>query len=102
MSQGRTPSAAVEPPSVSARALGANRINLSWLIKLRWGAICGQLVTIAVVHRLLGVALPLAALLGIVAVEVASNVVATLWLRRRPEISERLAGGGAGAGRRLS
>ena len=32
-------------------------INFSWLIKLRWGAIAGQIVTILGVSRLMGVPL---------------------------------------------
>jgi two-component system sensor histidine kinase RegB len=63
-------------------------INLSWLIKLRWGAIAGQVVTIAVVHALLGVALPLGALGLIMLLEALSNVAVSLWLRREREVRE--------------
>ena len=35
-------------------------INLSWLVKLRWAAMAGQLVTIGVVHEGMGIALRLA------------------------------------------
>lgn len=65
----------------------AHAINFSWLIKLRWGAIAGQVVTICVVHVVMKVMLPLTALATIIAMEVASNVGAVLWRRRR-EVSE--------------
>ena len=64
-------------------------INFSWLLKLRWGAIAGQLLTIVVVDQLMAVALPLLPLLSIVAIEVGSNVGAWLWQKRRARIAER-------------
>jgi two-component system sensor histidine kinase RegB len=70
-------------------AMGAHRINLSWLVKLRWGAIVGQLVTIAAVHWLLQIRLPLLPLFALVAVEIVSNVIALGRLRRGGPISER-------------
>jgi two-component system sensor histidine kinase RegB len=51
------------------------RTNLSWLLRLRWGAVLGQLVTILVVRYAMGVALPLAPLLVIVGLEAMSNAV---------------------------
>jgi two-component system sensor histidine kinase RegB len=55
------------------------------LIRLRWAAIAGQLVTIGAVHFVMRLDLPLVALLALVAVEVGSNVVcAALARRRRP------------------
>lgn len=59
------------------------RIDLSWLIKLRWAAVGGQLVTIVFVRLLLGIELPLAALFTILAVVSASNVLLEIWFRRR-------------------
>jgi two-component system sensor histidine kinase RegB len=52
--------------------------NLTWLLRLRWGAIAGQLVTILVVHFGIHLSLPLAPLLAIVGVELLSNVVLVL------------------------
>ena len=57
-------------------------INLSWLVKLRWAAMAGQLVTIGVVHEGMGIALPLGPLLGLMAISLASNVIAFAWTRR--------------------
>jgi two-component system sensor histidine kinase RegB len=67
---------------------GAQRINFSWLIRLRWGAVIGQLLTIAVVQRILHIALPLVPLLAVVALEAASNLAALLWLRSRRPVGE--------------
>jgi two-component system sensor histidine kinase RegB len=64
-------------------------INFSWLIKLRWGALLGQVVTIAVVHAVLAVQLPLLPLVVIMGIETLSNGAATLWLRRQRAVSER-------------
>jgi len=62
------------------------RINVSWLLKLRWAAVAGQLVTILVVSVGLGIELPLAALLTIVLIAAMSNALmelAVLRLARR-------------------
>jgi two-component system sensor histidine kinase RegB len=60
-------------------------INLSWLVKLRWAAMIGQLVTIAVVHVGMGIELRIGPLLGLMAASLATNVVAFAWTaRRRP------------------
>jgi two-component system sensor histidine kinase RegB len=78
--------------SQSHAAAGPHRINLSWLIKLRWGAAAGQLATILLVHFGMRIALPLAPLLGIVAAAAVSNVACLLWLRRAAEVKERAVG----------
>lgn len=64
------------------------RINFSWLTRLRWGAVLGQLGTVVVVHWGLGVWIPFAPVLAIVAVEVLTNVAAVLWLRAERPIWE--------------
>jgi two-component system, sensor histidine kinase RegB len=65
-----------------------HRINVSWLIRLRWGAIVGQAAVIAYVEWGLKILLPLGALGGILAVEFALNIVFEFWLRRRLPVSE--------------
>lgn len=66
-----------------------NRVNLRWLIKLRWGSVAGQLATIFGVTSLVDIHLPLIPLLLIVAVEAASNGAVTLWLSRtKAEVRE--------------
>ncbi len=82
--------AALRPPRYAERMLSASTqaINLSWLLKLRWGAIVGQAVTIAAVRLGMKVALPLGWLTLIVAVEAGSNLAVWLWARRRDRIGE--------------
>src|SRR6266404_2550504 len=58
----------------------ANEINLPWLVRLRWGAVAGQLITIAAVKLGLGLTVPVASLLALVGVEAASNAA---WAMRR-------------------
>jgi two-component system sensor histidine kinase RegB len=57
-------------------------INLTWLVKLRWAAMIGQVVTIGVVHEGMGIALRLVPLLGLIALSFATNVVAFAWTAR--------------------
>ncbi|MFI5308964.1 MAG: ATP-binding protein [Polyangiales bacterium] len=66
----------------------AQRINLSWLIKLRWGAIGGQTVTVVAVDRLLHIPLPLWSLFAIIGVELLSNVGLARWARSQPVVPE--------------
>lgn len=58
------------------------RINLGWLVRLRWAALAGQLLTILVSHFVLDIWLELTPLLITVAASVASNLVAMAALRR--------------------
>src|SRR5438477_11909748 len=58
-------------------------INLSWLVKLRWAAMIGQLVAIVVVYGVMGISLRLGPLLGLLGLSFASNVVAFAWTARR-------------------
>ncbi|HVR60481.1 MAG TPA: ATP-binding protein [Polyangia bacterium] len=62
------------------RVAGPNEVNLPWLVRLRWGAVAGQIVTIAVVTLGFRLPLPVAPLLTLVALEAASNVA---WSLRR-------------------
>ncbi|HHH28595.1 MAG TPA: HAMP domain-containing histidine kinase [Polyangiaceae bacterium] len=59
-----------------------NTINLQWLIRLRWGQALGQAVVIVGVNALMDLTLPMATLLAIVAVELASNVALAVWAGR--------------------
>jgi two-component system sensor histidine kinase RegB len=56
--------------------------NMRQLVQLRWIAVAGQLVTILVVDRILGVPLPLPPMLGLVAMLALANVAGTLLLSR--------------------
>jgi len=65
----------------------AGRRNMHLLIQLRWIAVFGQLATIAVVHWLMGIILPLVPLLGVVAILVVVNLVSGPLLRRRKAVT---------------
>jgi two-component system sensor histidine kinase RegB len=73
---------------VTPAAGSAHRINFSWLIRLRWGALVGQVATILVVERILGIDVPLGPLAVVVAIEALINVAATLWLRSGRPVAE--------------
>ncbi len=60
----------------------AGRRNMALLIQLRWLAVGGQLLTIAVVLDLMGIRLPLAPLIAAVAVLIAINFASLELLRR--------------------
>jgi two-component system sensor histidine kinase RegB len=62
-------------------------INLSWLSTLRWGALAGQVATILVVDRVMGIALPLAPLAAVLAIGAVSNVALGPW-RRHADLSD--------------
>jgi two-component system sensor histidine kinase RegB len=62
-------------------------INLSWLLTLRWGALAGQVATIAAVDRLMGIGLPFASLAVVLAIGAASNLALGSW-RRRADIQD--------------
>ncbi len=70
----------------------AQSINFSWLLRLRWGALAGQVGVIAVADSLLGVHLPLPPLLTIVAIGLASNAAGAVWMRRQPPVREWMIG----------
>ncbi|MBC8132124.1 MAG: sensor histidine kinase, partial [Deltaproteobacteria bacterium] len=53
-----------------------DQINFGWLIRLRWSMIAGQLAAIVVVRVGLELAVPLPALLTIIALEAALNFLA--------------------------
>ncbi len=65
------------------------RINLSWLLRLRWGATVGQAVTILLVQLTELMKMPLLLLAAIMAVEALSNVLLVGWARRRPVVTEQ-------------
>ena len=70
---------------LTTRRTGASAAgdSLRQLVQLRWLAVAGQLVTIAIVSWRLQVPLPLAPMLGVVAALVAFNLVSIGLIRRR-------------------
>ena len=51
------------------------QLGLSWLLKLRWGAVAGQLIALIVVRVFLELDLPYVPLLGLVSFTAASNAI---------------------------
>jgi two-component system, sensor histidine kinase RegB len=74
---------ALEQPSSSAR-------KFAWLVRLRWFAVGSQALTVLVVGNLLHMQLSTARLYVIVGITAASNLLCTLWLRRRPVVREHV------------
>jgi len=66
----------------------ARRIDFSWLLALRWGAILGQAAIVLAVDLVTGIALPLGALFAVMSIEAASNVAAARWLRGATAIGD--------------
>ena len=67
-------------------------INFAWLLRLRWGAMVGQVALILIVERVFDIALPLAAIGVLVGAELATNIAAALWARGTPRIDEWMVG----------
>jgi two-component system sensor histidine kinase RegB len=65
-----------------------HRINMSWLVRLRWATILGQVLLIGVVHFWARIRLPLEPLAGILAIEAAVNLATKAWLRRPARVGE--------------
>ena len=57
-------------------------INPLWLVKLRWAAVLGQLITVLVVERLFGIELDVRSLLSVIAFTAATNVLFHFWCDR--------------------
>ncbi len=66
-----------------------NRRNMMLLIQLRWIAVIGQIAAIAVVQYGLGIELPLAPMLLVIALLVALNLASLGGLRHRAEVGSR-------------
>ncbi len=59
------------------------RINFGWLVRLRFATVAGQAITIAGVRWGMGLEIPLAPLLGLVALALASNLACLALARER-------------------
>lgn len=66
-------------------------ITLTWLLRLRWGAVAGQLVTVLVASVGLGLALPVVPLVSVVLLTAVTNALLWRRLRQPPEPSPQLA-----------
>ena len=63
--------------------------NMRQLIQLRWIAIVGQIITIAIVTQSFGVALPLPRMVQVLALLIAFNIASQLRWHERPQVSDR-------------
>src|SRR5690349_8971235 len=70
----------------------AARINLRWIVRLRWGAVVGQAITVLIAGRIVHQPLPIAALLTTVAALAAFNLLMAVWLLRGGTPSDRACG----------
>jgi len=70
----------------------APRINLRWIVRLRWGAVAGQVVTILLAGRFLRQPLPISALLSVCGALALGNVFVQIWLSRGGDPTDRAAG----------
>lgn len=66
------------PPLNSVES--AARINLRWIVRLRWGAVAGQVITILIAREVVKEPLPLAELLAVCAVLAIVNLTVQFWL----------------------
>ncbi|NVJ21273.1 HAMP domain-containing histidine kinase [Myxococcus sp. AM011] len=69
-------------PPVPTEPASRARINLEWLLKLRWGLLLGQAMVIAMAAYGLELALPVPVLLGLLALEGITNLAVRAWLGR--------------------
>lgn len=80
------------PLASLARSESEPHLALARLVQLRWGALAGQLASLAVAAFLLGLSLPWPALFALVAATAGSNVAALAW-QRRGTVTTRHVGG---------
>src|ERR1700704_3096335 len=67
------------------------RINLRWIVRLRWGAGAGQVATILLEGRCLKQPLPIAALLSGSGALALGNIAVQLWLKHGAQPTDRAA-----------
>ena len=69
----------------------APKIGLAWLVRLRWLAIAGQLLIVALAALALRVSLPLPLVGGLISITALSNLALTAWLRKAEPSARALA-----------
>ncbi|APR85681.1 Sensor histidine kinase PrrB (RegB) [Minicystis rosea] len=82
---------AVDAEDVAAHLLSVD-VALRWLVSLRWHAVIGQVVTIAVAAVVLKIVLPVGPLLGLAGATAISNLALAVGLARRYPFSQRWLG----------
>ena len=81
-----------QPGTASTAVEPAPLINLRWLIRLRWLAVTGQVVTILIGERFLTHPLPIGPLLAVCAALGLTNLLLQLWLLRGGKPTDRASG----------
>jgi len=71
------------------RVESAARINLRWIVRLRWGAVAGQVIAILLARHLVRAPLPLGSLLSVCGALALVNVGVQIWLERGGRPTER-------------
>jgi two-component system sensor histidine kinase RegB len=67
----------------------AARINLRWIVRLRWGAVAGQVITILFAGQFLRNPLPLPAMLAVCGALAIGNAAVQVWLAQGGRPSDR-------------
>jgi len=67
----------------------APRINLRWIVRLRWGAVAGQVITILLAGRFLKNPLPVGTMLGVCGALALGNLAVQFWLDRGGRPTDR-------------
>jgi two-component system sensor histidine kinase RegB len=73
-------------------ALSPTTITVAWLVRLRWGAVLGQTLTILIAGFGLGLDLPVVPLAALVVATAVSNAALALWTRRVADVSTKTIG----------
>ena len=81
------PAARSLPPLTPVES--AARINLRWIVRLRWGAVAGQVITIVIAQQLVRRPLPMGSLLAVCAALAAGNLAVQIWLDRGGRPTDR-------------
>src|ERR1043165_67731 len=71
----------VEPAAAPPESSGHNETNLSWLLRLRWAALAGQLLTIVFVRYVMRSPIPIGPLLGLLSISLLTSIA---WHLRPP------------------
>jgi len=76
--------------AADTRQIDRLEVNASWLLRLRWVAVVGQLLTIAVARFVIRVELATLPLLLVVGFTAVSNIAFAYWLRTHARLPEQI------------
>ncbi|MBC8356100.1 MAG: HAMP domain-containing histidine kinase [Planctomycetes bacterium] len=76
--------------AADSRQIDRLEVNASWLLRLRWVAVVGQLLTIAVARFVIQVELATFPLLLVVGFTAVSNILFAFWLRTHTRLPEQV------------